>query len=665
MFFVVLGGSSALRSQTQNEGYISQNVYCLLSRQLSLLPVHACIPSHYHSADEQSRAEGAALIPRLHHRGAKEGLTVKFRGYLHIICVTAILLLTITVTFAQDSKVRIHVRPEQSSIFVDGVLFGDSSRTIKVAPGKHTIGVYNYGYIPQVREVTLQPGKNPGIVFELQTVPGTVSGPWGRIQIEGASRAAVLLNGKTPEYLVGHGDEFNNSGEFLNCCAQQLIVPAGTHQLTIMSHNKEIWSGQVDVAANQRVVVHVPSGKQKVKPWTEGAYLNSADRFTAGTASAAVAVARPSATFTAQSAQINCGDSTQISWTTADTVQRTMTEEPEATKQLEPSGQLSVSPKATTTYNLKASGPGGTVNQTAAVNVNTAVQSSLQASPAEIRYRKIGDKVLEQGASNLTWSTFNANVVSIEPLGTVSQNDSREIKPAPKQDSTGQVDETLTYALTAKNDCGGSSTQTATVRISGSIEPVPEVSLVSVFFPTGLPDKSHPEGGLVKSQQQTLANTATEFKKYLEYDPDAHLRVIGNTDERDSNVKNKPLSERRANRVKDYLVSLGIPDGKIELVAQGDEKQLDGNTVKQLHAENPKKTPKSLGNFQDLVWAYNRRVDIELLPKDVLSKQYFPGDADDAAVLANSRWPDHKEIVVLASQKERLPADSGSESQHK
>jgi hypothetical protein len=43
-----------------------------LSRQLLLLPVHACISGHYHSADEQSRAEGAALIPRLHHRGVKE-----------------------------------------------------------------------------------------------------------------------------------------------------------------------------------------------------------------------------------------------------------------------------------------------------------------------------------------------------------------------------------------------------------------------------------------------------------------------------------------------------------------------------------------------------------------------------------------------------------------
>jgi outer membrane protein OmpA-like peptidoglycan-associated protein len=590
---------------------------------------------------------------------------MKFIGSLHTIRVATILLTTVTLLFAKDSKVRIHVRPEQASIFVDGVLFGDSSRTIKVAPGKQTIGVYNYGYTPQLRDITLESGKNPGILFELQPVPGTVAGPQGRIQIEGASRAAVLLNGKTPEFLVGHGDEFNNSGEFLNCCAQQLIVPAGTHQLTIIAHDKEVWSGPVKVQPNQRVVVHVPSGKQKVKPWPEGAALSSANRFTAGIASASVAVAPVSGNLMAKSAQINCGEAAQLAWSTAETVQRVMTAEAEPPKQLEPSGELTIHPKATTTYNLEAAGPGGTLKQSVTVDVNTAVQSSLQASPAEVRYRKIGDKVIEQGVSTLTWSASNANAVSIEPLGAVSASDSRELKPTPRQDNNGPIDETQTYTLTAKNDCGGSATQTATVRISGAIEPIPEISLASIFFPTGLPDKSHPEGGLVKSQQDMLAEAAAQFKKYLEYDPDAQLRLIGNADQRDSNARNKPLSERRANRVKDYLVSLGVPDSKIDIVAQGDEKQLDPNTVKQLHANNPKKATKTLGSFQDLVWAYNRRVDIVLLPKDVASAQYFPGEADDASILVDSRWPNHKEIVTLASQKERLPADATSESQQK
>ena len=590
---------------------------------------------------------------------------MRYARFLNKIAIVGFLLLAVSVVLADDSKVRIHVKPAQASIFVDGVPFGDSSRTIKVAPGKHTIAVYNYGYTPQVREVTLEPGKNPGIEFNLAAVPGTVTGPWGRIQIEGASRAAVLLNGKTPEYLVGHGDEFNNGGEVFGCCTQALIVPVGTHQVTVMGHDKELWSGAVTVGANQRVVVHVPSGKQKIKPWPEGAALGSADRFNAGIASAAVAVARPSGSLTTQSAQINCGDSTQLSWSTAETVQRVMTGESETPKQLEQTGELTVHPLATTTYNLQASGPGGTVNQSAVVNVNTAVQSSLQASPAEVRYRKIGDKVVEQSAANLSWSTSNANEVNIEPLGTVSASDKREVKPTPKQDNHGPVDETQTYTLTAKNQCGGSSTQTATVHISGAIEPIPEVSLASVFFPTGLPDKRNPDRGLMTSQQETLAKTAEGFKKYLEYEPDAHLTIIGNADERDSNARNKPLSERRANLVKDYLVSLGIPDGKIDVVAQGDEKQIDATTVKQLHAENPNKAPKKLGSFQDLVWAYNRRVDIVLLPKEVLSKQYFPGNADDAKILADSRWPNHKEILTLATQKERLPVDATPESHRK
>jgi hypothetical protein len=159
---------------------------------------------------------------------------------------------------------------------------------------------------------------------------------------------------------------------------------------------------------------------------------------------------------------------------------------------------------------------------------------------------------------------------------------------------------------------------------------------------------------LVWSQQQTLNRTAEGFKKYLEYDPDARLTVAGNADERDSNSRNKPLIERRANRVKAYLVSMGIPENKIETVANGKTQQLSASAVTVLHNENPNKLAEQ-GTPSDLLWAYNRRVDIVLLPKDVRSTQYFPGDAPEAKFLADSDWPGQKEVITLAAEKSRLP----------
>jgi hypothetical protein len=53
-----------------------------------------------------------------------------------------------------------------------------------------------------------------------------------------------------------------------------------------------------------------------------------------------------------------------------------------------------VQPKHATTYYLEASGPSGTVKQDATVDVNTVVQSSIEATPAEVAYVKVGNKVL-------------------------------------------------------------------------------------------------------------------------------------------------------------------------------------------------------------------------------------------------------------------------------
>ena len=584
------------------------------------------------------------------------------KRYANFLVIAVVLLFAAAGSFAKDAKVRIQVSPKQAYVFVDGSTFGHGSHNITVAPGSHTIGVYNYGFKPEVREVSLQEGNNSQLEFTLAAVPGSVDGPWGRLQIEGAPKAAVYLNGKSPEYFVGHADEFNNGGEWFNCCTQQLVVPAGTHELTVVDvHAKEVWSGSVNVPANQRVILNVKNGKQKVKPWPEGTAMSSLPRFKAGTASASAVIAPVSGKISAASAQINCGDSTVVSWQTSETVQRTITADADTTKLTDATGELPVQPKKATTYELQASGPGGKVTSSTNVAVNADVQVSLDASSPEVRYRQIGDKVLEQGTSNLSWKATNANQVAIDPFGPVAADGTRTIKATPKQQSNGPINEEQTYTIVAKNDCGGSNTQTASFRVTGSIEPIPEIPLVSVFFPTGYPDAGHPTVGLVPSQQQALDRIAAGFKKYLEYDPDARLTIAGNADERDSNARNQPLSERRADLVKEYLVSVGISENKIETVANGNTKQLDATQVKTLHEANPNKLDVK-GSFRQIVWAYNRRVDIVLQPKEVLSAQYFPGNVPEAQFLANSRWPGNKQILTMAAEKTRLPNDSGPQN---
>jgi len=589
-----------------------------------------------------------------------------YRRELRRLAVVAGILLTITVSaLAKDGKLRLKVEPRQAYVFVDGTPYGESSKTIRIAPGNHKISVHNYGFKPQEQDVSIQDGAVTRIEFKLEPVAKPVSGPWGRIQIESASRSAILLNGKTPEYFVGHGDEFNHGALFLPCCKQQLVVPAGTHLVTILDKDKVVWSGNVNVAPNERVILNAAKGTQKVKRWDKGSTTSSLPRFQAGTASALVAIAPVTANLTAQQAQINCGDTAHLNWTATDAVEQVISTEADKMPQHGESGELSVQPKKTTAYALQASGPGGIANSDTTVNVNTAVQSTLQASPAEVRYRRIGDKVLEDGSANLTWTSSNANAVSIESLGPVKTDDSQAVKLVPQEQGNGPINEVKTYTLTATNECGGTNTQTASVHIVGSIEPTPDMALTSVFFPTGQPNQRQPELGLVQSQQEVLARTAEEFKKYLEYEPDSKLSILANTDERDSRGRNKELSQRRADVVKAYLTSAGVPEDKIETVAQGKDQPLDVDAVKSLNEQNPNKPDKSLGSFQDIVWAYNRRVDIVLLPKQERSLQYFPGAAPEAKLLLDNGWPEQSEIVTLAAQKVRLPVEPDSVQNHK
>jgi hypothetical protein len=123
---------------------------------------------------------------------------------------------------------------------------------------------------------------------------------------------------------------------------------------------------------------------------------------------------------------------------------------------------------------LTAVGPGGTATSSTTVNVNTAIQADLRLTPAEVHYKRVGNKVVEEGSTALNWTAANASTVSIDSLGTVDPNGSRTLPIRPNRTTPGPVDETHTYTLSASNACGGSDTKTATLHVVGSID-VPDL----------------------------------------------------------------------------------------------------------------------------------------------------------------------------------------------
>jgi len=554
--------------------------------------------------------------------------------------------------FAQDGKLEIHATPKQAYIFVDDHPVGESSshHSVKLSPGDHKIELVNYGYKPATQTVTIVGGQATKLDMALEAITQTVPPPFGAITIESASHDAVLLNGKTADFFVGHGDEFNHDWGW----KQELVVPPGTYQMTVVGPEKEIWSGSVEVPANQRVVLHLPKGVDKTVPWHRGETLGAIPRFQVGTASATVAVAKPSAELAASAAQINCGDASQLKWSSADAPSVEIT----PIGGVAPSGEQGVQPKQTTTYQLTAIGPGGTATSSTTVNVNTAVQADLRLASPEVRYKRVGDKVIEEGSTSLNWTAANASTVSIDPLGTVDPNGSRTLPIAPKKTDPGPVDETVTYTLNASNGCGGSESKTATLHIVGSIEmPDTGLALNSIYFPTDIPRSSKTTEGLLVSQQATLTSVADAFKKYLENKPDAHLALIGHADRRGPNGYNKDLSERRAEVAKNFLIDQGIPSDHLETQGFGEDQNLTDDQVKQLVEQNPElaeeERQKALEKLETLVLANNRRVDITLSTTGQESSREYPFKAEDFATLID-RNPTNKDIVQMAAEKKKI-----------
>jgi hypothetical protein len=548
----------------------------------------------------------------------------------YLLTLLVAMIFCATAGFAQDGKLKIKVIPKHAYMFVDGKAIRDGSETMSLSPGKHAVVVLNYGYKISTQDVNIDSGKTTDLNVTLEAYGAAVNGPYGQIEFKGGdSHAAVLLNGKTPSYFVGHVGATNHDWWW----HRNLLVPPGTYHVDVTKNGSDVWTGDVTVAANQKVSIDlVKSGAQTTKDKKSLAKLTSEPRYKGGWISNRIAVSGVTGNFSLAPASINCGQSSTLTWQTAETVDATIS----GIGTVPASGSQSVTPHATTTYDFNAAGPGGIVKESGTVNVNTNVDASLSANPAELHYRKIGDKVITQESSTLSWSTSNADSINLDLIGKVDPSGTQMAQGEPKKTDIGPVDESMTHTLTATNVCGGSATQTAAIHIVGSIEPIPEVVLQSVFYPTDYPDEKNPQVGLVKSQQLDLATLAAGFKKYLEYDPDAKLLVEAHADTRGSSPYNRDLSGRRVERIKQYLVEQGIAADKVQTAAHGKESPIDKKAVKELEATNPNQPPKArLKNGEGDWLAHNRRADIVLLPSGKKSAQFYPHNAADSQII----WP--------------------------
>ena len=554
-------------------------------------------------------------------------------------------------SFGQSSgetgKLRIQVEPKQAYVFVDGKAIRGGQQTVALSAGDHQVAVYNYGYADNVQTVHIANRQTTNLRVTLQASGQGVSGPFGDIELKGDPQAAVLLTGDTPDYFVGRVHEVDWNWLFWH---RRLLLKPGTYQLTVTREGMTLWSGPVTLKAGERVTVHTnKNGQTKINTWKKGETLQAQERFRDGFWTKTVAVAPPTSTLAASDTQLTCGQATNLAWTSTEAVDTSISGLGEVPKQ----GGQSVMPLQGTTYTLTAKGPGGESIQTLSINVNTEPDATITLSQSEVRYHKIGDRVVQQDSSTLQWSATNANSVKLEPFDNSALSGTQTVTAEPKQTSQGPISEDVTYTLTVQNACGGSTTKTATLHIAGSIDPPPAVTLASLFYPTAYPTRSHPQVGLLASEEKTLTDAADQFKNYEQYEGKASLVIVGHADVRGPESYNQALSERRANLVKNFLVSKGIPAEKIETRAEGKKDQIDEKAVEALISDDQQQPTEWMKAHPKSTWlAYNRRIDIVLQPTGQESVKAYPNASPDARLL----W--QRPIATLQQIEQASGADS-------
>jgi peptidoglycan-associated lipoprotein len=125
-----------------------------------------------------------------------------------------------------------------------------------------------------------------------------------------------------------------------------------------------------------------------------------------------------------------------------------------------------------------------------------------------------------------------------------------------------------------------------------------EIAPGIVDGPLGLPPNAGSDGGAIEGlysinfpfdQVQLSREAEQKLRKnaqWMQNNPNKSLQIEGHCDSRGSIEYNLTLGERRARKVKAYLVSNGVAAERLSILSYGEEKPLDAADTEEAHATN-------------------------------------------------------------------------------
>jgi peptidoglycan-associated lipoprotein len=190
---------------------------------------------------------------------------------------------------------------------------------------------------------------------------------------------------------------------------------------------------------------------------------------------------------------------------------------------------------------------------------------------------------IQRGASlNLQWESRNAGAVRIEPgLGEVTATGTRQVSPP----------SSVTYTATATGP-GGTATDTVRVTVNEPPPPPPKtpaaptnpkVTIDELFRTTMEVIYFDYDSAEIRSDQIPRLQRDVAF---LKENSNLRFTVEGHCDERGSEEYNIGLGDRRANAVKQFMVSQGILDSRINVVSYGEERPICHDETEKCFQEN-------------------------------------------------------------------------------